>query len=107
MSDLQSSPVLPSLPPPPSVQERSPSPPPTSQRRGRRSTFTAQDDLIVLREVMAAKAHIARNGKKMERYDDAAGRVWANRDFFAAYRARGDMEAVSGKKVRDRYERLQ
>ena len=43
-------------------------------RRGRRPKFSASDDLVIVREVAAAKAHVAGFGDKRERFGEAAVR---------------------------------
>jgi hypothetical protein len=47
-------------------------------RRDRRPKFTAEEDLIIVREVSASKAHIASFGTKRELLTVAAERVNAN-----------------------------
>ena len=78
-------------------------------KRGRRSKFCEKDDLLILREVAAVKAHIALNGAKMERFNKIAARLSSNKNFCATMKEQGKfkLDDISGKKVRDRYERLQ
>jgi hypothetical protein len=48
---------------------------PAGVRRGRRPKFTAEEDMIIAREVAAAKAHIASFGTKRECFAAAAERA--------------------------------
>lgn len=53
---------------------------------------------MLLREVLAAKAHVAPHGTKTERFEVVADSLNTNSDFSVS---------VDSKSVRDRYERLQ
>ena len=50
-------------------------------KRGCRSKFCEKDDLLILREVAAVKAHIAPNGSKMERFNEIAAPLSSNKTF--------------------------
>jgi hypothetical protein len=67
-------------------------------RRGRRPKFTAEEDLIIVREVSASKAHIASFGTKRELFAVAAERANANPAM---------KTSVSSKSIQDRYVKLQ
>jgi hypothetical protein len=71
---------------------------PDGVRRGRRPKFTAAEDMIIAREVAAAKAHIASFGTKRERLAAAAERANANPTM---------KTAVTSKSIQDRYVKLQ
>jgi len=71
---------------------------PSATRLGRRPKFTASDDLVLLREVSAARAHVAPNGATRERFDIAARRSNATKKLSCT---------VTWKAVQDRYKRLQ
>lgn len=43
-------------------------------RSGRRPKFSSEEDLIILREVSACKSHMARTGKKPERFEVSAAK---------------------------------
>ena len=64
----------------------------------RRSQFTPEDDLIIIREVFSSRAHVAEYGKKQGLFTQAAGCASANSAF---------TKKVTWKSVRDRYELLQ
>lgn len=68
-------------------------------RRGRRSMFKAEDDLILLREVAAHKAHIAKYSAKDKQFDLAATAVKSKTAF--------SMNKSTAKNVQDHYVRLQ
>lgn len=104
-SDLPPSPADEPSPPPPSPPTSAPATdvpvaPPTRRpsRTGRRPKFTPDDDLIIVREVAAAKAHVSPNGTSKERYETAANKVNA---------AKKLSFAVTWKSVQDRYKRIQ
>ena len=67
-------------------------------RTGRRPKFTPDDDLVLVREVAAAKAHIAPNGATKERFETAAKKSNATKRLSCA---------VTWKSVQDRYKRIQ
>jgi hypothetical protein len=67
-------------------------------RVGRRPKFTEEEDLILVREVAAAKAHVAGHGEKRERYETVALRVNGNPAVLVH---------VNAKSVQDRYVKLQ
>lgn len=67
-------------------------------RTGRRPKFTPEDDLMLVREVAAAKAHLAPNGATKERYETAANKANATRRLTCP---------VTWKSVQDRYKRIQ
>eukprot|EP00171_Calliarthron_tuberculosum_P002886 IDg2886t1 len=69
-------------------------PPP---KQGRGSTFTDADDIIIIREVAAAKAHLAPFGQVLKRYKDAAD--LANRNPQLSAKA-------TAKRLQDRYKKL-
>ena len=69
-----------------------------SGKRGRRSKYTAEEDLIILREVAATKAHIAPYGRTLELFQTAAKKVNGNAKFTVEATAKG---------IFDRYTRLQ
>lgn len=48
-------------------------------RAGRQSKFTAEDDLILLRNVFAARAHVALQGETRERFEVVASKANACR----------------------------
>ena len=52
-----------------------------SSKQGRRSKYTAEADLIILREVAATEVHIALCGKTLELFQTAAGKVRGNAKF--------------------------
>jgi hypothetical protein len=66
--------------------------------RGRRSRFTAEEDLIIVREVAAAKAHVAPYGDIRARFEIAAARASENERMGAE---------LNAKSVHDRYVKLQ
>jgi len=94
----------PSTPPP--VPETEPSLPDVAQpakvlqeeRRGRAAKFSPAEDLILMREVAAARAHVAGFGEKRARFTIAAGKCNENPNL---------REKVSWKSVQDRYKRLE
>lgn len=49
-------------------------------RTGRRSKFTAEDDLILLRKVSAGRAYVAQNGETSGRFDVVASKSNASRE---------------------------
>ena len=65
---------------------------------GRRSRFSSDYDLVLIREVVAAKAHIAPNGEVRERFQIAASKSNATKRL---------CNVVTWKAVQDRYKRLQ
>ena len=67
-------------------------------RTGRHSRFSAEEDLVLLREVSAANAHDAACGENGKRYGDAASNFNANLTV---------VQTVTWKSVRDRYKRVQ
>lgn len=69
-----------------------------ARRLGRRSRFTPDEDITILREVAAAKAHIAPQGQTKERFEIAAVKI--NQGGRVG-------EKVGWKTVQDRYKRLQ
>ena len=69
-----------------------------SARRGRRPKFTPAEDLILVREVAAAKAHISVFGEKGGRYAKAAENANGNTAL---------LSKVTGKSIQDRYIKLQ
>lgn len=99
--------VAPASPEPPTVPITStyadpiapPNPPLPSRpsNKGRRATFTPSDDIIIVREVSASKAHIAPFGEVLSRCAEAAHRANANPNLSAP---------VSSKRLQDRYKKL-
>ena len=69
-----------------------------SAKPSRRSKFTSDEDLILIREVAACKAHSASNGKKGELFAKAAA---------CANQNPGLKQKVTQKSIQDRYVRLQ
>lgn len=67
-------------------------------KSGRHSRFTAEEDLLIVREVCAAQAHIASFGETRTRFENAATKANEN----PLLRAR-----VTWKSIQDRYKRLQ
>jgi hypothetical protein len=67
-------------------------------RRGRRPKFSANEDLIIAREVSALKAHIASFVTKRERFAAAAERAHENPEM---------RTNVTSKSIQDRYVKLQ
>ena len=65
-------------------------------KTGRHSRFTAEENLVLLREVSAANAHVAAFGENGKRYGDAASNFNANPTV---------AQTVTWKSVRDRYKR--
>ena len=69
-----------------------------NKKGGHRPKFTAEDDLILAREVSAAKAHVAGYGKIQKRVGEAATRENLNRKL---------SKKVTAKSVQDRYKKIQ
>ena len=69
-----------------------------SSKRGRRSKYTAEEDLIIFREVAATKAHIASCGKTLELFQTSARKVNGNVKFTIQATKKG---------IFDHYARLQ
>ena len=69
-----------------------------SSKRGRRSKYSAEEDLIILREIAATKAKISPCGKTLEFFLTAAEKVNGNAKFTVEATAKG---------IFDRYTRLQ
>lgn len=67
-------------------------------RTGRYSRFTAEEDLVLLREVLAANAHVAAFGENGKQYGEAARKFNANHSV---------VQAVTWNSMRDSYKRLQ
>ena len=67
-------------------------------RTGRRPKFTPDDDLVLVREVAAERAHIAPNGATKERFETASKKANATRRLTCP---------VTWKSVQDRYKRIQ
>ena len=67
------------------------------KRTGRPTSFTEQDDLIVVREVAAKRAHTAQHGQKQELWSQVAMSCNCNRSM---------SRKVSWKSARDRFEKL-
>eukprot|EP00171_Calliarthron_tuberculosum_P001767 IDg1767t1 len=67
-------------------------------RMDRRPKFTPADDLVIIREVAAAKAHVAPNGQTKERFHVAAHKANCSKKISCA---------VTWKSIQDRYKRLQ
>lgn len=65
---------------------------------GRRSKFTYEEDLLLLREVAAAKAHVAPTGETRERFEIAAAKANATKKISTN---------IAWKPLQDRYKRLQ
>ena len=65
---------------------------------GRRAKFSPSEDLDIVREVAAAKAHIAPMGQTRQRFEIAASKANASRKFAAE---------VTWKAFQDLYKRLQ
>lgn len=65
---------------------------------GRKSKFKPDEDLIIVREVAAARAHVAPNGETRERFEVAAAKVNGSKRL---------VSSVTWKSVQDRYKRLQ
>ena len=68
-----------------------------SSKRGRRSDYTAEEELIILREVAATKVHIAPYGWTLELFQLSAKRVNGNAKFTIEATVKG---------IFDRYTRL-
>ena len=83
---------LPQHPLPPTVEAVQKS------RAVRRSKFSKQDDLLLLREVCAAKAHVSPNGETKERFEVVA--VKPNQTRKVSFE-------LTWKSAQDRYKRLQ
>ena len=66
-------------------------------RRGRLPNFPTDEDKILVREVYAAKAHVAGYGQGRSRFEEEAARANANPNL---------MQKVSWKSVQDRYAKL-
>jgi len=66
-------------------------------RRGSASNFTPAEDLILIREVAAAKAHIAGHGEKGKRFQVAADKANGNPNL---------RDKVPWKSVQDRYKQI-
>lgn len=73
---------------------------PAPTKSGRHSRFTPQQDLAIVREVAAVRAHLAEYGETKKRFATVAERVGENAHF------RG-MESIGWKTAQDRYKRLQ
>ena len=67
----------------------------TSGKRGRRSKYTAEEDLIILREVAATKAYIAPYGRTLELFQTAAEKVNGNEKFTVEARAKGIVDCYT------------
>ena len=67
------------------------------EKRGRRSKFTSEEDLVILREVAASKAHVAPYGKTMELFQVAADAA-NNNDVMS--------KKLTAKSIQDRFSRL-
>ena len=67
-------------------------------RTGRHSRFTAEEDLVLLREVSAANAHVVAFGQNGTQYRDAASNFNENPSV---------VQTVTWKSVRDSYKRVQ
>lgn len=67
------------------------------EKRGRYSRFSAVEDLIIAREVVATKAHVASYGTVSKSFEEAPEKANANP---------GMKEPVTGKCAQDRYKRL-
>lgn len=65
---------------------------------GRRSRFTFEEDLLLIREVAACKAHIARNGETKDMFELAAVKANATKRLHCS---------ISWKSLQDRYKRIQ
>jgi hypothetical protein len=66
--------------------------------RGRRPKFSREEDLILVREVAAAKAHVASYGDVKMRFAEAASRANANVEL---------RSKVTPKSIQDRYVKIQ
>ena len=64
---------------------------------GRRSKFSTSENLIIIQEVAASKAHIAPHGETMARFQEAAIEANANPSF---------AHSVNAKSIHDRFLRL-
>ena len=73
---------------------------PAPTKSGRHSRFTPQQDLAIVREVAAVRAHLAEYGETKKRFATVAERAGENAHF------RG-MESIGWKTAQDRYKRLQ
>lgn len=71
---------------------------PAKGKRGRATDLSSEEIVILLREILAAGAHVAPHGAKAEYFETVALAFNGNGDFGVQ---------VEGKSVRDRYERLQ
>jgi hypothetical protein len=69
-----------------------------NRTRGRKTRFSCSDDLIIVREVAAAKAHIASFGEKGERFLQAS--VKANSNALFSWK-------ITAQSLQDRYLKLQ
>ncbi|CAN8073476.1 unnamed protein product [Agarophyton chilense] len=69
-----------------------------SKKEGRRPKFTPEDDLIIAREVSAAKAHIAGYGEIQNSFGQAAAKANVNTQL---------SQNVSAKSIPDRYKKIQ
>jgi len=72
--------------------------PPSQPRAGRRTAYSDEQDIAIVREVAAAEAHIAGFGETRKRFEKAAGLLGENPLFTTK---------ISWKQVQDRYRRLQ
>lgn len=70
----------------------------TTPKAGRHSRFTCDEDLIIVREVAAARAHIAGFGETRRKFENVAANVNENPSM---------NQKVTWKSVQDRYKRLQ
>ena len=66
-----------------------------SGKRGRRSRYTAEKDLIILREVATTKAPIAPYGRTLELFQTAAEKVNGNAKFAVEATAKGIFECYT------------
>ena len=73
---------------------------PAPTKSGRQSRFTPQQDLAIVREVAAVRAHLAEFGETKKRFAAAAERLRENVHF-------RDKTNVGWKTIQDRYKRLQ
>lgn len=88
---------IPASPPNLSPETVSPDEPQSASKRGRRPTFTPEDDLIIVREVSATKAHIAPFLEVLKRFATAAERAHNNTKLTTK---------VTSKRLKDRYKKM-
>ena len=97
-ADEQDSPSATAVSTPTGSNYRATSPTIVKKRGGRRPKFTPDDDLIIAREVSAAKAHIAGCGDINNRFAQAASRANLNKKL---------SQKVTAKSIQDRYKKIQ